>query len=81
MGTPISRAFLEALADTFERHGRDCLKAVRETEPETYASICATAMPQKAADDISSDAQLDRLFEAITANLKKAIRNGVETFH
>jgi hypothetical protein len=31
--------------------------------------------------DIYSDAQLDRLCDAIEAKLEKAVRNGVETVH
>jgi hypothetical protein len=31
--------------------------------------------------NIYSDAQLDRLCDAITARLEKAVRNGIETIH
>jgi len=43
------KAFLEALADTFDTFGREILKTVRDTDPVTYASVFAGVMPADAA--------------------------------
>jgi hypothetical protein len=79
---PISKAFLKALADTFDEGGREAVRQVRDKDPETYASVFAQMFPKGTTpSDIYSDAQLDRLCVAITAKLEKAVRNGVETIH
>jgi hypothetical protein len=45
-------------------------------------SVFAQMFPKETTpSDIYSDAQLDRLCDAITAKLEKAVRNGVETIH
>ena len=82
MSAPLSRAFLKALADTFDEAGREAVRQVRDKDPEIYASVFAQMFPQETTPrDIYSDAQLDRLCEAIEAKLEKAVRNGVETIH
>jgi hypothetical protein len=81
LSAPISRAFLADLADVFDEHGRAMYRSVRDNDPAAYADIFANVMPKEAAIDIYSDAQFERLCEAIAANLEKAVRNGVETIH
>jgi hypothetical protein len=78
----ISKAFLKALADTFDEAGREAVRQVRDKEPETYASVFAQMFPKDTTPtDIYSDAQLDRLCDALSERLAKAVRNGVETIH
>ena len=82
MAEPISKAFLKALADTFDEAGREAVRKVRDEDPETYASVFVQMFPKEATpSDIYSDAQLARLCDAIEAKLEKAVRNGVETIH
>jgi hypothetical protein len=81
MSGPISKEFLKALADVFDEAGREAVRHVRDEDPETYATVFAQTFPKEASSDIYSDAQLDRLCDAITAKLEKAVRNGVETIH
>jgi hypothetical protein len=81
VAAPISKAFLQALADTFDEAGREAVRRVRDEDPETYASIFAQMFPKETASGIYADAQLDRLCDAIEARLLKAVRNGVETIH
>jgi len=82
MGAPITKAFLEALAETFDEHGRAAVRHVRDHEPAEYARVFASIIPRDAAtSDIYSDAQLERLCDALAARLAKAARNGVETIH
>jgi hypothetical protein len=81
MAGPISKAFLKALADTFDEAGRESVRQVRDEDPETYASVFAQMFPKETASDIYSDAQLERLCDALAARLAKAVRNGVETIH
>jgi hypothetical protein len=81
LSRPLSKAFLKALADTFDEAGREAVRRVRDEDPETYASVFAQMFPKETASDIYADAQLDRLCDAITAKLEKAARNGVDTIH
>ncbi len=82
MAGPISKEFLKALADTFDEAGREAVRQVRDKDPETYASVFAQMFPKETTpSDIYSEAQLNRLCDAITAKLEKAVRNGVETIH
>ena len=82
MSAPLSRAFLKALADTFDEAGREAVRQVRDKDPEIYAGVFAQMFPKETTTgNIYSDAQLDRLCDAITARLEKAVRNGVETIH
>jgi hypothetical protein len=61
---------------------REAVRQVRDEDPETYASVFAQMFPKEPTpSDIYSDAQLDRLCDAIAAKLEKAVRNGVETIH
>jgi hypothetical protein len=78
----VPKAFLEALAETFDEHGRAAVRHVRDNDPAEYARAFASIIPREAArDDIYSDAQLERLCDALAARLAKAARNGVETLH
>jgi hypothetical protein len=71
---PISKAFLKAVADTFDEGGREAVRQVRDKDPETYASVFAQMFTKGTTpSDIYSDAQLDRLCVAITAKLEKAV--------
>jgi hypothetical protein len=82
VGAPISKAFLKALAETFDEAGREAVKHVRDNNPEAYASVFASVIPKEPTpSDIYSDAQMDRLCDAHTERLAKAVRNGVETIH
>jgi hypothetical protein len=79
---PISKAFLKALADTFDEAGRQAVRRVRDEDPETYASVFAQMFPKETAHcDIYSDEQMDRLCDALSERLDKAVRNGVETIN
>jgi hypothetical protein len=81
VSAPLSKAFLKALADTFDEAGREAVRHVRDEDPETYASVFAQMFPKETASDIYADAQIDRLCDALAARLAKAARYGVETIH
>jgi hypothetical protein len=82
MGPPIPKAFLEALAESFDEVGRAAVRHVRDNDPAEYARVFASIIPRDAAtSDIYTDAQLERLCDALAARLAKAARNGVETVH
>jgi hypothetical protein len=81
MSGPISKEFLKALADVFDESGREAVRHVRDEDPETYENLFAQLFPDEASGDINTDAQMDRLCDAISARLAKAARNGVETIH
>ena len=82
MATPITKAFLEALAETFDEHGCAAVRHVRDNDPAEYARVFANIIPRDAATgDNYSDAELERLCDTLAARLAKAVRNGVETIH
>jgi hypothetical protein len=79
---PISKAFLKALADTFDEAGRQAVRRVRDEDPETYARVFAQMFPKETTpSEIYSDAQMDRLCDALSERLEKVVRNGVETIN
>jgi hypothetical protein len=64
----VPKAFLEALAETFDEHGRAAVRHVRDKDPAEYARAFANIIPRDAArGDIYSDAQLERLCDALAA--------------
>jgi hypothetical protein len=82
MGAPISKAFLIALADSLEDYGRETLIAFRAQDPADYARMFAHLIPKDASPhEIYSDAQLDRIYDALSENLAKVVQNGVATIH
>jgi hypothetical protein len=82
MSGPISKEFLKALADVFDDTGAEAVRHVRDEDPETYANLFAQVIPKETTpSDIYTDAQMDRLCDAISERLAKAARNGVETIH
>jgi hypothetical protein len=82
MGDPLPKAFLEALADTFDEYGRESLRTFRADDPADYARTFAHLIPKDAASsEIYSDAQLEKIYDAVSARLAKAARNGVETIN
>jgi hypothetical protein len=76
---PPSKAFLRALADTFEDFGRDAVRECRDKDPATYASVFAHLLPSSGV--IYSDEQLEQLCDCLSERLEKAARNGVETIN
>jgi hypothetical protein len=82
MSAALPKAFLVALAETFDEAGGEAVRHVRDEDPETYASVFAQMFPKETTpSDIYSDTQLDRLCDALSERLAKAVRNGVETIH
>lgn len=81
MRGPVSKDFLKALADVFDDVGAVAVRHVRDEDPETYENLFAQMFPKETPSDIYTDAQMDRLCDAISARLAKAARNGVETIH
>jgi len=73
----ITRAFLEALADDFQEHGRAVVATVRETDPSTYMRVFAGFVPKEI--EISeplralSTEQLTAAIEALTLALSSQI--------
>lgn len=42
----LSEAFIRALAEDFEKHGEDAIKAVRDDKPESYLGVIGRLMPK-----------------------------------
>jgi hypothetical protein len=82
MAAPISKAFLTALAESFDELGRRALQRFRDDDPAGYAGLFADYMPKGTTDaEIYSDDRLEAICAQLAARIEKAARNGVETVH
>jgi hypothetical protein len=69
----LSAAFLAALADDFDAHGKSVVERVRTDDPATYLRVMAGVLPKELEvsrnlDDIG-DAELSELIALIRAGL------------
>lgn len=67
----MSAAFLAALANDFEAHGKEAVEKVRQEDPSTYLRIFASLAPKeleisRPLDGIS-DELLDKVIAVVTA--------------
>lgn len=52
----LGEAFIEALKDDFEEHGKAAIVEVRETKPDQYLKVIASLMPKDVNLNITDDA-------------------------
>lgn len=52
----LGEAFIEALKDDFEAHGKQAIVEVRETKPDQYLKVIASLMPKDVNLNITDDA-------------------------
>lgn len=52
----LGEAFLEALKDDFEAHGKEAIVEVRETKPDQYLKVIASLMPKDVNLNINDQA-------------------------
>lgn len=52
----LGEAFIEALKDDFEAHGKDAIVEVRETKPDQYLKVIASLMPKDVNLNINDQA-------------------------
>lgn len=52
----LGEAFIEALKDDFEAHGKAAIVEVRETKPDQYLKVIASLMPKDVNLNITDDA-------------------------
>lgn len=52
----LGEAFIEALKDDFEVHGKQAIVEVRETKPDQYLKVIASLMPKDVNLNITDDA-------------------------
>lgn len=69
----ISAAFLHALAEDFDAHGREAIRRTRDEEPGTYVKVCASLLPKQIEqtnplDDLN-DAQLHAAIALLQSQL------------
>jgi hypothetical protein len=82
MAAPISKAFIAALAETFDELGRRALQRFRDDDPAGYAELFASYTPKATtAAEIFSDDRLEAICAQLAARIEKAAQNGVETVH
>jgi hypothetical protein len=70
----LSRAFLTAFADSFEKEGADAIKRVCMEDPSTYVRVAASLQPKELeiTDPLRSltDEKLAEVIELLTANIR-----------
>jgi hypothetical protein len=82
MAAPISKAFIAALAESFDELGRAALQRFRDDDPAGYADLFADYLPKGTTPaEIYSDDRLEAIRAQLAARIEKAVRNGVETIH
>jgi len=77
----LSAAFLMALADDFEAHGKDAVVKIREMDPAAYLRVVASLAPKeleisRPLDGIS-DEMLDWVIAAVAAELDREVASAV----
>ena len=70
----ISRAFLTAVAEDFEAHGKAAIIRVREEDPSTYVRVVASLQPKeleitRPLDNLTDD-ELSKIIDAVTDELR-----------
>jgi len=70
----MSAAFLNALADDFEAHGKDVVATVRKEDPSTYIRVFASLAPQEIEISRPLDELSDGELAAIVQVLTEALR-------
>jgi hypothetical protein len=69
----MSTAFLNALADDFEAHGKDVVATVREEDPSTYVRFVASLLPKQVEITHPLDELSDEDLAYLIATLKKRV--------
>jgi hypothetical protein len=73
----MSTAFLNALADDFEAHGKDVVATVREKDPSTYIRVFASLAPKEieisSPLDELSDGELATIVQVLTEALRAQV--------
>lgn len=79
----INAAFLNALSDDFEKHGKDAIKETREKDPSTYVKVCASLLPkqveQTAPLDDLNDAELLAVLDHLRSRVAGNAGEGTQT--
>ena len=70
----MSAAFLNALADDFEAHGKDVVATVRKEDPSTYIRVFASLAPKEIEISSPLDELSDGELAAIVQVLTEALR-------
>jgi len=79
--TKLGEAFLEALHNDFQEHGKDAIKTVRQDKPDAYLKTIAMILPKEfkvTVDPLEelTDAELDRYIKQLASALALEVRAG-----
>ncbi len=76
----VTVAFLNALAEDFEAHGKGAIERTREEEPGTYMKVCAGLLPKQVEQlnplDELNDAQLHAAIALLRSQLAESAGAG-----
>lgn len=72
----VTVAFLNALADDFEKHGAKAIERTREEEPGTYMKVCAGLLPKQVEQMNPLEELNDAQLHAAIALLRSQIVEG-----
>jgi hypothetical protein len=74
----LTEDFLAAVAEDFEKHGRDALTKVREEDPSTYLRVVAQLIPKESELNIKGDDAFVRVWTAVASGTMAAIVDQLE---
>jgi hypothetical protein len=63
----LTEDFLSAVAEDFEKHGKEALKTVREEDPSTYLRVVAQIIPKEAELNIKGDDAFVALWQKVSS--------------
>jgi hypothetical protein len=81
----ITEDFLSAVAEDFEKHGKEALKTVREEDPSTYLRVVAQIIPKESELTVKADDAFVNLWQKVSsgalAELIDKLEQDVEARH
>jgi hypothetical protein len=81
----LTEDFLSAVAEDFEKHGKEALKTVREEDPSTYLRVVAQIIPKESELTVKADDAFVNLWQKVSsgalAELIDKLEQDVEARH
>jgi hypothetical protein len=63
----LTEDFLQAVAEDFEKHGKEALKTVREEDPSTYLRVVAQIIPKETDLTVKGDDAFVALWQKVSS--------------
>jgi len=77
----LGEAFIEALHDDFQEHGKATIAKVRDEDPVAYVKVCASILPKELNVKVDpldelTDEQLEQRIRQLAAALNLSVEDG-----